>query len=81
MTQKTQWNYRLVKYADGSGFGVHEVYYENDKQIGMTETPETLRGKGRKRLKKNIAMMLADVMRQPVLDELQAWAVLEIKPE
>ncbi len=21
------WNYRIVKYADGSGFGLHEVGY------------------------------------------------------
>lgn len=21
------WNYRIVEYADGSGFGLHEVYY------------------------------------------------------
>lgn len=34
------WNYRLVSYADGSGYGLHEVYYDEDGQPwGMTEQP------------------------------------------
>jgi len=34
------WNYRIVKYRDGSGFGLHEVYYdEAGLPWGMTERP------------------------------------------
>ena len=24
------WNYRVVKYSDGSGYGLHEIYYDDD---------------------------------------------------
>ena len=68
------WNYRLVKYANGSGFGLHEVHYDaNRKAISMTEraagfvgdTPEEIRG----------AMLLArtSAFRRPVFDEPPEW--------
>jgi hypothetical protein len=34
------WNYRLVRYRDGSGYGLHEIFYDGDGQpTGMTEQP------------------------------------------
>jgi hypothetical protein len=34
------WNYRIVKYHDGSGYGIHEVYYGDDGQlVSRTEEP------------------------------------------
>ena len=34
------WNYRIVRYLDGRGFGLHEVFYdENGLPYGMTESP------------------------------------------
>ena len=34
------WNYRIVEYRDGSGFGLHEVFYDDKGQPwSMTEQP------------------------------------------
>ena len=34
------WNNRIVKYRDGSGYGLHEVFYdENNQPWAMTENP------------------------------------------
>lgn len=34
------WNYRIVRYPNNEGFGLHEVYYDKDGQSwGMTESP------------------------------------------
>ena len=34
------WNYRIVRYRDGSGHGLHEVYYDEDGTPRlMTERP------------------------------------------
>ena len=36
------WNYRIVKYLDDKGFGLHEVYYDKDGEPwGMTKWPVT----------------------------------------
>ncbi|WP_026607096.1 hypothetical protein [Methylocapsa acidiphila] len=29
------WNYRIVRYADGRGFGLHEIFYD---EAGVPET-------------------------------------------
>lgn len=32
------WSYRIIKYADGSGYGLHEVYFSDDgERLGYTE--------------------------------------------
>jgi hypothetical protein len=34
------WNYRIVQYAAGCGYGLHEVYYDDDREPwGMTKEP------------------------------------------
>ena len=34
------WNYRIVRYRNNEGFGLHEVYYDKDGHPwGMTEEP------------------------------------------
>jgi hypothetical protein len=36
------WNYRIVRYRNGTGYGLHEVFYDADgKPTGMTEKPAT----------------------------------------
>lgn len=32
----THWNYRLLKYTDGS-VGIHEVYYRNNRPVACSE--------------------------------------------
>jgi hypothetical protein len=34
------WSYRIVKYCNGAGYGLHEVYYDDEGEAwGMTEDP------------------------------------------
>jgi hypothetical protein len=36
------WNYRMVRYHDGSGYGIHEVFYRPDGTVeGWTKEPVT----------------------------------------
>ena len=65
------WSYRIVKYADGSGFGIHEVYYCDDGEEISTmtkdpiwfvgDTPEDVRG--------SLEMAIKDAIYREVLDE------------
>lgn len=49
---KTYWNYRILEreYSSPTGsytipvYGIHEVYYENDKVVSWSENPITLGG-------------------------------------
>ena len=68
------WNYRIVKYANGSGFGLHEVFYNAEgKEIKMTknaagftgETPEDVRG--------GLLMAKADAHKRPIFEEPPQW--------
>jgi len=68
------WNYRIVRYSDGSGFGLHEVHYNNDgKAIRMTaeaagfvgDTPGDVRG--------GLMKAKMDATRRPVFREPKEW--------
>lgn len=77
------WIYQIVKYRDGSGFGLHEVYYNGDDEPwGMTEKPETLRigpctadddPTTADVLRREMASMLADAIRYDVVEEPEKW--------
>jgi len=82
------WNHRLVRYRDGSGYGVHEVYYNKDGQpCAMTQEP--IRIDARKdpvmgeddtdeSLLEDITVTVERIVRAvkstPVLDEPETWA-------
>ena len=70
------WNYRIVRYSDGSGFGLHEVYYDADgKPEAMSVEPATFTADetvGRYGLVR--AMQMAEAAkRRPVFDEPAEW--------
>ena len=76
MSDKSCWKYQIVKYRDGSGFGLHEVFYDVDgKPWGRTVDPEgfwvdTTENADALRL------MLIDAffdVRHDVLDEPEIW--------
>ena len=70
------WNYRIVKYRDGS-FGLHEVYYDADgKPRSMTEKPAEFTAwdsEGPQGIRKSLLMASADARKRPVLDEADTW--------
>jgi len=67
------WTYRIIRYSDGRGLGLHEVFYdEAGKPVDMTsgpiaftvETPE-----GPSALVSMLKQALLDAERGAVLDE------------
>jgi hypothetical protein len=67
------WNYRLVRYRDGSGYGLHEIVYDGDGQpTGMTEQPISF-GCDRnedavKEISEALKLALNDVTNRPIFD-------------
>lgn len=73
------WNYRIVKYRDGKGYGLHEVYYnEVGRAENMTAEPTSFCADaedGPEDIAKTLATALKDALCRPVFDEPEEWAV------
>ena len=71
------WNYRIVRYRDGSGFGLHEVFYDDDGEPwGMTEKPIDFACRpeeGAEGIREQVALASLDAQRRPVLEEPEVW--------
>ena len=73
------WNYRIVKYADGEGFGLHEVHYDSDgKPIRMTERPAVFVGDSPEELRSSLMLAKFDATRRDVFDEPSEWVIEEV---
>jgi hypothetical protein len=69
------WNYRIVKYADDSGFGLHRVHYDKDgKEIRMAESPAGFTGDTAAELRDALMLARMDARRRPIFDEPPEWA-------
>ena len=70
------WNYRVISRAyPGPGdhetireYAIHEVYYDDEKIIGMTEEPSEPYGQDEQELKDSIELML-QAFEKPTLRE------------
>lgn len=79
-----RWNYRIVRYADGRGFGLHEVYYgdEGSPQT-MTATPACFaadRDEGPEAILRDLRAAIEDAAQHEVLDERAIPAQKETPP-
>lgn len=69
------WNYRIVRYKNGGGYGLHEVYYDYEyggKIFGVTEAAVAFvcnAEEGPEGVKASLLMALADAGKYPVLEE------------
>lgn len=75
------WNYRIIKYMDGRGYGLHEVHYdENGSVRGYAECLATFYvsteddeletdEKAQREMIRDIARALADAAARDILDE------------
>lgn len=69
------WNYRIVKYSDGSGFGLHEVYYDSEgKEKAMTDKPAGFVGDTPEEIKDVLAMAASDASKRPVFEQPVEWS-------
>jgi hypothetical protein len=71
------WNYRIVRYKNGSGFGLHEVYYDaNGDAWGMTSDPAGFTcdlDEGPKSIVEQLLTARVDARKRPVFDEPETW--------
>lgn len=71
------WNYRIVKYRDGSGYGLHEVYYDADgKPWGMTRRPCSFGcdlEEGPQGIVTSLLTARVDARKRAILDEPKKW--------
>ena len=68
------WNYRIVEYACGTGFGIHEVYYNAaGKEVSMTEQPAVFVGEEPEEVRGSLMMAKMDAHRRPIFKEPDDW--------
>lgn len=68
------WNYRIVRYSDGSGYGLHEVHYDMDEHpISITEEPAAFVGDSSEEIVSALMMAKMDAWRRPVFEEPDEW--------
>ena len=71
------WNYRIIKYLNKKGYGLHEVYYDNKKlPWGMTENPVGFAcelSEKPKMILKMLKTACLDAEKAPVLQEPKTW--------
>lgn len=74
------WNYRLVKYKDGCGYGVHEVYYNLAGQpTDMTENPVGFTEDTPEQVFTQMETALKDARERPILDlDTFEWAEYDL---
>lgn len=72
-----EWNFRIVRYHDGSGYGLHEVFYNDDGvPVSMTEKPDGFAAdpdEGPESIIEQLDAARRDAVNQPVLDEPEKW--------
>ncbi len=69
------WNYRIVEYADGTGFGVHEVHYNRaGREIRMTKKPAAFVGDSPEEVRSSLIMARTDAVRRAVFQEPKRWS-------
>ncbi len=69
------WNYRIVKYANGSGYGLHEVHYDKDGEaIRMGNRLAGFVGDDPEEVRGELMVAKMDAYKRPVFDEPPEWA-------
>lgn len=71
------WNYRIVRYKDASGFGLHEVYYDKGG-FPYSMTADAVRftcgpDEGPEGITERLMMARTDARKRPVFDEPDEW--------
>jgi hypothetical protein len=67
------WNYRIVRYHDGEGFGLHEVFYDDaGLPWGMTENPASFvcgTDEGPAGIRESLLRARFAAIKHPIFDE------------
>lgn len=75
------WNYRIVRYANGTGYGLHEVHYDADgNPIRMTTGPAGFVGDSPEEVRSALMIARGDASRRQVFDEPTEWTEYSNSP-
>lgn len=73
------WNYRIVRYKERSGFGLHEIYYDDDgKECGMT-AQAIVSGKTRGKVIDVLNTAMYDATYRPTWSAAQQLEAIKIR--
>lgn len=71
------WNYRIVRYLNGDGYGLHEVFYDAEgRPWSMTRNPISFTcdlSEGPEGIVNSLLNARVDAKKRPVLDEPKKW--------
>ncbi len=68
------WNYRIVKYADGTGYGLHEVHYDkNGEPVSMSAEPTGFVSETPHGIHDAMLIARTDARHRPVFVEPPDW--------
>ena len=65
------WNYRIIQYADGDGFGLHEVYYDRNWEVTAWTEEAIVVGDTVKEINDSLLRMRVDAKNRPVFIEAE----------
>ena len=66
---------RIVKYADGSGYGLHEVYCKDeDTEDSMTKEPASFAGDNSQEVQDALFRAHVDSIERKVFEEPESWS-------
>ena len=72
------WNYRIIRYQESAGYGLHEVYYsDTGEPRSRTLNPTGFAcddAEGAAGIIESLEMALADARKHPVLDDSEIKA-------
>lgn len=72
------WNYRIVRYKGGDGYGLHEVFYDADGQPwSMTDRPVGFvcdeAEDPKASIRRQLMTAATDARLRPIFDEPETW--------
>jgi hypothetical protein len=68
------WSYRICRYRNGEGYGLHEVYYRPDGTArAMTVDPVTFDGDTLDEVCNALELALRGATQKPVFEEPETW--------
>lgn len=71
------WNYRIVRYREAKGFGLHEVYYNDvGEAVTMGAAPASFcadTDEGKEGIVQSLKLALSDALTRGVLEEPEHW--------
>jgi len=68
------WNYRIVRYAGNNGYGLHEVFYDQEQRPkSMSVDPASFVGGSVEEVQQALTRAMSDAQTREVFDAPEEW--------